>query len=675
MDSYRPSRRYGRHEAVVTSSPASSPGSASFLPFLFDAAMAAIIAAVCMVGCILVVDWLHFEPPTTLPRAVASSAIAVVCALVAWLTLSRRSPRWVRYVTGLVGPSIASALLLSFLLYSTPNYLNGLGGDQSQRLAYFTKFTSTTDLVDPFYQGIAPFYPAAWFWVGGQIGHALSVEGWVMYKPFAIFTMALSASLAFVLWRRIVSTPLAVGIAMVTAIVGVHLGAYEPYSWIFIALLPAVAWAAQRVSSPAVLLGVTVFVGLSCVTYTLAAMWAVLIVVVNAWVGRRSTAGFAVTVAVGAVGSTAIGLLFWGPYVMSVVRGVPREGSVATHYAPEIATTWPTPMLEWSGTGILCLVGFLWLVARLSGIPRSDSWKAVPRSVVVALTGCIAVGYAWFAVSGFIALSGTTLLPFRIEPLIVVSCSIAGVCSVSDGWNYLRFVIRTSQINQGEIIRGRTATKALVLNGTTLRACVVAFAAVIALSMTQNYTKEHLEMADFARGTGGPPRELLDAIDTVTNGATDTDVTVLAGGTTTAQILGYKNYWAFQAPGPAYAAPEARYQTRNDAIGSWASATTPSELRNAMAADSFPDPNVFVFEITSASQPETGAGNRKPHDQRAQDQEANEQWVFTRVDNTMPSSALTVSTPIVFSPYAFDDPSFAHVRVGSLMVIGVPQSG
>lgn len=195
--------------------------------------------------------------------------------------------------------------------------------DQSQRLAYITKFTSTTDLDDPFYQGIAPYYPTAWFWVGGQIGHLLGVEGWVMYKPFAVFTMALSTSLAFVLWRRIVSTPLAVGIAMVTAIVGLHLGAYEPYSWIFIALLPAVAWAAQRVSSPAVLLGVAAFVGLSCVTYTLAAMWAVIIVVINAWAGRRSTAGFAVAVAVGAVGSVVIGLLFWGPYVLSVLRGLP----------------------------------------------------------------------------------------------------------------------------------------------------------------------------------------------------------------------------------------------------------------------------------------------------------------------------------------------------------------
>ena len=85
--------------------------------------MADIVAAVCTVGCILVIDRSHFEPSTTLPRAVASSAIAVVCALVAWLSLSRRSPQWARYVTGLVGPSIASALLLSSLLYSTPNYL------------------------------------------------------------------------------------------------------------------------------------------------------------------------------------------------------------------------------------------------------------------------------------------------------------------------------------------------------------------------------------------------------------------------------------------------------------------------------------------------------------------------------------------------------------------------
>lgn len=96
---------------------------------------------------------------------------------------------------------------------------------------------------------------------------------------------------------------------MVEAIVGVHLGVYEAYSWIFIALPPAIAWAAQRVSYPAALLGVTVFVGLSCATYTLAAMWTVIIVAVNAWSGRRSSADIAVAVAVGAVGFVAIGLL------------------------------------------------------------------------------------------------------------------------------------------------------------------------------------------------------------------------------------------------------------------------------------------------------------------------------------------------------------------------------
>lgn len=128
------------------------------------------------------------------------------------------------------------------------------------------------------------------------------------------------------------------------------------------------------------------------------------------------------------------------------------------------------------GGGPLYFIGFLWLVARLSDVLDNASWKAVPRSVVVALTSCIPIENTWFATSGIIALSGTAQLPFRIEPLIIVFCSIVGLRAVSEGWNYLRSVIRTSQINQGEIIEGRTTTKALILNGTTprVRAAVIA---------------------------------------------------------------------------------------------------------------------------------------------------------------------------------------------------------
>lgn len=180
--------------------------------------------------------------------------------------------------------------------------------------------------------------------------------------------------------------------------------------------------------------------------------------------------------------------------------------------------------------------------------------------------------------------------------------------------------------------------------------------------MTQSFTKEHMDIADFARGTGRPPREVLNAIGAVTNGVEDTDVTDLTDGTTTVQILGNKNYWAFQTPDPTYAAPEAHYQARNNGIASWASATSPSELRDAMAANSFPDRNAFAFEITSASQPETDAGNPKQHEQEPQDQEANKQSIFTRIDNTIPSSTLTVSTPIAFTRYLVSIPDNGDSR-------------
>ena len=48
--------------------------------------------------------------------------------------------------------------------------------------------------------------------------------------------------------RAVVGERIAIPLALVAAAVGIHVAAYEPYSWIFVSVLPVVAVWAQRIS-------------------------------------------------------------------------------------------------------------------------------------------------------------------------------------------------------------------------------------------------------------------------------------------------------------------------------------------------------------------------------------------------------------------------------------------
>ncbi|TXG92370.1 arabinofuranosyltransferase [Rhodococcus rhodnii] len=594
------------------------------------------------------ISWPAF-PSSNVLQAVTTAAqvvtLAVLAFVVWWIRRSRRLGRragwWPKPLAwaSLSGFVTAS---LGLPLAATTLYLHGVSVDQEFRTQYLTRLTDSAALRDMTYADLPPYYPAGWFWLGGRVASVLGLDGWEAFKPYSIGSIAVAAVVALVLWMRLVRTDLGVLAAVATTAVTVTFASPEAYGAVVIVVaIPALvlAWGALR-RPPGrggwgAVVGTGLFLGAAATVYTLYLGWAAFTVVVMGLIAailayrsgtRRDALEPLLRVAVIAAVSGLVALTAWLPYLVAVVGGTPAESGTALHYLPEAAATLPLPMVDFSLTGALCLIGTLWLVTRAATSRRA---QALGLGVVTV--------YAWYLLSMVATVLGTTLLAFRLEPVLLALLAAAGAFGVVEFGRWI--LLATSE-------------------SPRVRASIVAIVAVCAVAFVQDVPKFlGTDIAIAYSDTDGngeradrrPPSSVayyddVDAAIRESTGRPADDTVVLTGDTS---LMSFHPYWGFLGRTSHYANPLAEYDARREAVHSWAESESADELLDALAGAPWRAPDVFVLR------------------------ESADGYTLRLGEDVYPNDPNVRMYQVTFPAALFDDPRFDVQKVGPFVVAAV----
>ena len=590
-----------------------------------DGVLAALVAAiVATVGlyAFSLVDWPAFNSSNVTRALTSLGQVVCAAALAVAIVLYRRGVyEWLAKVLTWAGLSGFVTVTLGMPLAATKLYLFGISVDQEFRTEYLTRLTDSAALRDMTYADIPPFYPAGWFWIGGRVGNLLGMDGWEVFKPFAIGFLAVTAVVAFTLWKQLVRTDLAVAVSAVTTALVVAYASPEAYSAVIALLIaPAflLAWGALsrphvRLNGPSTLtdrmngpfkrsgapadhrsgvgtwgwgavVGTGLFLGLAATFYTLylgmAAFAITLMAVVSAFFAVRSekTWRAAIPIALRLVAIAAISgliaLTVWLPYLIDALAGTPSTSGTALHYLPESGAELPFPMLEFSLLGALCMVGTLWLAVR----------GATSRRAQALGIGVVAV-YLWTLLSMAATVAGTTLLSFRLEAVLIILLGAAGVFGFVEGSRAIYQAIN-------EPARFKIAAVVVATVGA------LAFAQNIPQVLQTEITVAYSDTdGDGVRADKRPPSAVsyygdVDRAITEQLGRPRDETIVLTADTS---FLSYYPYFGFQGLTSHYANPLAQFDRRAAAIEEWTTAETPDELVEALDSSEWPAPDAFLF--------------------------------------------------------------------------------
>ncbi|MDR6910068.1 galactan 5-O-arabinofuranosyltransferase [Rhodococcus fascians] len=590
-------------------------------------ALVAVVVATVGLYAFSLVQWPAFNS-SNVTRALTTLGQVVAAALFAssiYLYRIRKWP-WIARLSAWVGLSGFVTVTLGMPLAATKLYLFGISVDQEFRTEYLTRLTDSASLRDMTYADIPPFYPAGWFWLGGRVGNLLGMDGWEVFKPYAIGLLAVTSVVAFVLWKALIRSDWAVAVSAVTTALVVAYASPEAYSAVIVLLFaPALllAWGALHrpvtpVSNGAgaatpvgmnatssrsdgkngtfiptggraaggwgAVIGTGLFLGLAATFYTLYLGLAAFTVVLMALFAAvlacrerktwRALIPIALKVAAIAVISGLIAATVWLPYLVDFLRGAPSTSGTALHYLPEAGATLPFPMFEFSMMGILCLFGTVWVAVRFSSSRRAQALGV----------GVVAV-YLWTLLSMAATAAGTTLLSFRLEAVLIVLLGSAGVFGFLEGSHAIYQAIN-------EPPKFRIAAVVVAAIGA------MAFAQNIPQVLQSEITVAYSDTdGDGNRADMRPPsavsyyREVDDALTEQTGRPRDETVLLTAD----TSFLSYYPYFGFQGLTSHYANPLAQFDQRADAIERWTELETPDQMIEALDTSQWRAPDAFLF--------------------------------------------------------------------------------
>ncbi|WP_080792887.1 galactan 5-O-arabinofuranosyltransferase [Corynebacterium pacaense] len=601
-------------------------------------------------------------------RALASAviiAVILVVAVLMWLWVRdehRGNPRWnggsalpvtrprwrvwLTYAATYLSPAAIVIAVLAIPLSSARLYLDGISVDQGFRTQYMTRAADGILISDMNYIDMPAHYPVGWFWIGGRFANLLGLPGWEAFQPWAIVSLAVTASILVPVWQRITgSLPTAVGVALVTVCVVMVMSAEEPYAAIVAMGIPAMAAISPRIlrGDLFALAGGVIFLGVSATLYTLftavIALSVVAVCAVMTSAMRRTWRPIIWLVVLGA-SSMLIALISWGPYLFARAAGAEQSGDTALHYLPLEGTQFPVPIFASSVIGLLCLVGVVYLVLNIR--------IAEARSLAVAL----GVFYAWIGMSMAVTLIGTTLLGFRLDTLIVATLATAGVLGIADARLVGLYSLYPDRITR------RTAR-----NTSMVLIVLVAFGG---LSYAQNIPQMNSHAIDLAytdtdgygeradRYPAGSARYYAEIDSHLRDLGFEPSETVVL--TDEQNFMSYHPYRGFQAFTSHYANPLGEFAKRNEqietwAVDSWTFLQNPADFVASLDGSRWTPPEVFIF--------------------RGDMEDAPAGWKYDLSEDIYPNNPNVRFRGIYFNPEVFlgDGAPWSAAQIGPFVVV------
>lgn len=613
---------------------------------MLSAAVVAVVVAAVGLFAIGQVQWPAFnssnvtQAVTTVCQVVTIAGIAVSIILV-----RRKIARTFAKLLSWASLSGFVTVTLGLPLGATELYLHGVSVDQEFRTAYLTRLTDSAALHDMTYADLPPYYPAGWFWIGGRVANILGMDGWEVFKPYAIGSLAVAAVVALALWSNLIRHDWAIVVSLATTAVVLAYASAEVYGAVIVLLMaPALvmAWGALHRSRGdgsnrggwGAVIGTGLFLGLAGTFYTLYLGFAAFTVTVMAlltaglaireqktW--RAAMPSFVRLVTI-AVISGAVALTVWLPYLLEMLSGAPASSGTALHYLPENSARLPFPMIDFSLIGALCLLGTVWLVSRATTSRRAQALGIGVASI-----------YLWFVLSMIATVAGTTLLAFRLEPVLLTLLAAAGT------FGFIEF--------SGWIIRATS-------DSPKVKGSLLAIGLLGGLSFTQNIpqvlgpdiavayadTDGNGERADQRPPGAASHYAKVDELIREQLPRERHDTVVLAADT---GFLSFYPYLGFQGPTSHYANPLADYAGRNAAIAEWSESETTDQLIAAMEKAPWRAPDVFVFR------------------------QGQDGYTLRLTEDVYPNDPNVRRYTVTFPKELFDDPRFTVAETGPYVVV------
>ena len=565
---------------------------------MIAAAIAAVVVSVVALTAIARVEWPAFPSSNQLHALTTVGQVGCLVGLVGAAALWRSGREWLARITAVVLLAAFTVVTLGMPLGATKLYLFGISVDQQFRTEYLTRLADSAELRDMTYAGLPPFYPPGWFWIGGRAAALSGTPAWEMYKPWAIVSITIAVTVAFVLWSAMIRFEYACAVTVATAAVTLAYTSAEPYSAVITVLIPPVlvlAWSGLRAPPPggrAAVVGVGLFLGFTATFYTLLlgyTAFAVTVMAVLAAIARRGIAPL-LRLAVIAVIAVAIAAITWLPFLLRAVRGPLGDTGTAQHYLPGDGAVLTFPMLEFSLLGALCMLGTVWLAWRGWSSGRQQRTEPGVGSVRAGALGIgVLAVYAWSVLSMLTTLLGTTLLSFRLQPTLIVLLSAAGVFGFID--IALAMAARWSR-------RAIPVAVAIGLIGG------IGFSQDIPNVLRPDLAVAYTDTdGNGQRGDRRPPgaEKHYPRIDEIILAATGRprDETVVM--TADYSFLSYYPYFGFQGLTSHYANPLAQFDERAAAIESWSTLDSAEEFTAALDAMPWDPPTVFLMRRGGAA--------------------------------------------------------------------------